>query len=539
MKGRVLVAVILATVLALVLRCPRLGERTMHNDEGVNAIKFRELWEHKSYKYDPTEYHGPSLYYATLAFECLTGAPRFEQFNEARLRAVTVLFGIGLILLLPTIADGLGKTACIAAAVLTAVSPAFVFYSRDYIHEVLLVFFALLAMAAAWRYWRTRKLPWALLAGAGVGFMWATKETFVITLAAAGIALGLNQFWNRKLDASGLPIRAPRLNFLHLALALTVCLLVWILMFSSFFTNGAGLLDSFRTYSSWFNRAAGNSAHIHPWHFYFDRLLFFHVHNGPIWSEGLIFVLAIIGAITGFARKGLSDANASFVRFVALYTFALTSAYCFISYKTPWCLLNFWQGMILLAGVGAAVLIHAARFQWAKAVATVLLLAGAGQLAAQAWQAAVSKPQAAATKPPVWWAVDRRNPYVYAQSSADILRLAHQVEALAEASPLKYHMRINVIAPEGDYWPLPWYFRKFDRVGWWDKLPDDPYASVMIVSANLHAALDEKKTHVMVGYFEVRPDLAPDSESRLPGTFFELYVELPLWRAYLEKHPAE
>src|SRR5215510_6046021 len=104
MKGRVLVAVFLATLLALALRLPRLGERPMHNDEGVNAIKFRALWEHNSYKYDPTEYHGPSLHYSTLALGRLTGAPHFEQFTEARLRLVPALFGVGLILLIPLLA---------------------------------------------------------------------------------------------------------------------------------------------------------------------------------------------------------------------------------------------------------------------------------------------------------------------------------------------------------------------------------------------------------------------------------------------------
>lgn len=530
MKGRVLVAAFLATIVALALRCPRLGERPMHNDEGVNAIKFRELWEHNKFKYDPTEFHGPSLYYSTLLLEKISAAPRFEQFAEAQLRSVPLLFGIGLILLVPLLSDGLGKNGCVAAALLTAVSPAFVFYSRDYIHEMLLVFFSFLGIVAGWRYWRTRKIAWALLAGAAVGLMWTTKETFVISLAAAAIALGLNQIWNRKLDASGLPINAPWLNFLHLAAALGICLLVWLLMFSSFFTNSAGLPDSIRTYSSWFNRAAGESPHINSWHFYFDRLLFFHARNGPIWSEGLILVLAIVGVTAAFIRKGLSDANASFVRFLALYTFGLTAAYTLISYKTPWCLLNFWHGMILLAGVGAAVLIHAARFQWAKLVATFLLLAGAGQLGAQAWQASV-------TKQPVWWAADRRNPYVYAQTSKDILRLAEQIEALAQVAPLEHHTRINVIAADGDYWPLPWYLRKFDRVGWWDKLPDDPFAPIMIVSAKLHAALDEKKTHVMIGYFELRP--GNELVGSQAATFLELYVELPLWRACLEKHPAE
>lgn len=516
MKGRVLVAAFLATGLALALRWPHLSERPMHNDEGVNAIKFRELWAHNSYKYDPTEFHGPSLYYATLVFERLTGAARFEQFTEAQLRFVTLLFGLGLILLVPLLTDGLGETASICAALLTAVSPAFVFYSRDYIHEMLLVFFTFLAIGSGWRYWRTRKLAWALLAGVGVGLMCATKETFVITLAAAGIALGVNQFWNRALDASGLPVKAPRLEWRHLAAAFGICFLVWLLMFSSFFTNAIGLTDSLRTYSSWFNRAAGNSPHIHPWHFYSDRLLFYHVGNGPIWSEGLIFVLAIIAAVAGFARKGLSDANASFVRFIALYTFALTAAYCLISYKTPWCLLNFWHGMILLAGVGAAVLIHVARFQWARLAATILLLAGAGQLAAQAWQAAVP------------FAADRRNPYVYAQTSEGILDLIETLKGLSNTSPAGRHLRINVIAPGGDYWPLPWYLRDFAEVGWWDTLPENPFAPVMLVSAHLKPGLEERESHPMREVFELRP-----------GVFFKLYVESELWENYVAKSSAK
>ena len=44
----------------------------------------------------------------------------------------------------------------------------------------------------------------------------------------------------------------------------------------------------------------------------------------------------------------------------------------------------------------------------------------------------------------------------------------------------------------------------------------------MIVSASLQAALDSQRTHLMIGYFELRP-----------GVFLEVYVELELWRAFL------
>ena len=201
---------LLATSVALALRYPRLDPRPMHNDEAVNAIKFGQLWEHGSYQYDPNEHHGPSLYYATLALGRLTRAPDFGHFTEARLRALTVLCGVGLIPLLLLVVDGLGKRAVVGAAFFTAVSPAMVFYSGYYIHEMLLVFFTFLAIAAGWRYWRSRKVGWAILAGAGIGLMHATKETFVITLFCAALALALNHCWNRFLDASAPPLRLPR-----------------------------------------------------------------------------------------------------------------------------------------------------------------------------------------------------------------------------------------------------------------------------------------------------------------------------------------
>ena len=509
----VALGLLLAASVALALRCPRLEQRPMHNDEAVNAIKFGQLWEHGLYKYDPNEHHGPALFYSTLAIARLTSSPDFDHLTATKLRLVTVLFGVGLVLLLPLMADGLGRGATVWAALFTAASPAMVFYSRYYIHEMLLVFFTFLALAAGWRYWRTRRIGWALLTGAATGLMHATKETFVITLAAAALALALNQLWNRRLDASSSPVRAAPINLRHLQAALALWLLVAVVAFSSFFTNASGPLDSVRTYLPWLGRAEGNSPHIYPWTFYLHRLLFFHVAKGPIWTEAVLLVLAALGAMAGFARKGLAGADASFVRFLAFYTCILTAAYSLISYKTPWCLLSFWHGTILLAGVGAVALSVIARAQRTRFVCTLLLLAGAAHLAWQAWQASVS------------YAADQRNPYVYAQTAPDILNLVGAVEALAQAHPQGRQMLIKVMAPESDYWPLPWYLRRFTQVGWWAELPPDPFAPVMIVSAKFRAALDEKKTHLMTGYFELRP-----------GTFFELYVEAHLWRACLERH---
>jgi uncharacterized protein (TIGR03663 family) len=511
MSRAVTLGLLLALAAALALRCPQLASRPMHNDEANNAIKFRDLWEHDSFQYDPNEYHGPTPYYLTYAWEKLTGAPRnFSQFTEARFRLVTVLFGVGLVLLLPLIADGLGRRATVCAALATAISPAMVFYSRYYIHEMLLVFFTFLALAAGWRYTRSRKIAWALLAGGAVGLMQATKETFVLTLAAMLAALVLNGIWSRQLATAA---HAPfKFNLEHAFAALAVWVGVWLVLFSSFFANCNGPLDAFRTYLPNLHRTVAASPHIHPWYFYLSRLAFFQSGHGPIWSEALILLLALIGIFAAFTRRGLSDSHPGFIRFLAFYALALTAIYSALPYKTPWCLLSFWHGMILLAGVGTVAVFQWTRRKRTKLVAAAILLAASAQLALQAWNAGVT------------WSADPSNPYVYAQTSPNLLELVSQIEALASTSPQGRETVIKVISPAADYWPLPWYLRQFKNTGWWNSLPPDPYAPIMIVSADLHANLDEKKTHVMVGIFSLRPQI-----------FLELYVQSDLWRAYLER----
>src|SRR5512140_3275027 len=139
-----IILLLLALALAALLRLPHLDERPMHNDEAVNAVKFGKLWETGVYRYDPNEHHGPTLYYAALAAGRLTAAPDYDHYSENRLRLVTVLFGLGLLVLLPLLIDGVGRIGFAWAALFIAVSPALVFYSRYFIHEMLLVCFSLL-----------------------------------------------------------------------------------------------------------------------------------------------------------------------------------------------------------------------------------------------------------------------------------------------------------------------------------------------------------------------------------------------------------
>src|SRR6185503_11572389 len=85
-------------------------------------------------------------------------------------------------------ADGLGRQAVVWAAIFTAISPAMVFYSRYFIHEMVLLFFTALTLGAGWRYVQSRSALWAVATGVGLGLMFATKETFVLAVAAMGLA---------------------------------------------------------------------------------------------------------------------------------------------------------------------------------------------------------------------------------------------------------------------------------------------------------------------------------------------------------------
>src|SRR6185503_2280190 len=136
-----LAALLLAVAGALALRCPHLDTRPLHHDEAVNAVKVSALWQEGRYAYDPDEYHGPTLHYATLPFLWLSGARVPGNLADAVLRLAPVVFGVGLVLLTLLLADGLGPRATAWAALFAAVSPALVFYSRYFIHEMLLVFF--------------------------------------------------------------------------------------------------------------------------------------------------------------------------------------------------------------------------------------------------------------------------------------------------------------------------------------------------------------------------------------------------------------
>jgi len=475
------VLILAATFFAGALRLPGLAQRPMHGDEAVHADKFGRLLERGEYKYDPHEYHGPTLNYLTLIPARILSEKTYAQVNEFTLRVVPAFFGVVLVLLVLLVADGVGAGAAVYAAVLTAISPAMVYYSRYYIQEMLLVCFTFGAIVFAYRYGRRRRLLWAVLAGACVGLMHATKETCVIAFGSMLAGLWLTFFLGRREGGEGLGAAARRIRPGHFVAALAVAAGVSALLYSSFLANPRGIVDSFATYGTYFRRAAGNLIHEHPWYYYLRMLLYSHWKGGPVWSEGLIVVLAVVGGVAVVAKRGLGGMDLRLLRFVVFYTLMMVVLYSVIRYKTPWCMLGFLHGMIVLAGVGAAVLVRSIRPVVPKLLLLFFLFDMSALLLWQACQASYK------------YHSDSRNPYVYAHPTTEVFEIVRVVEEYARVHPDGRRMRIEVICPGDDYWPLPWYFRSFENVAWRSGVDKaSPPASIIIASPAVEAELVER-----------------------------------------------
>lgn len=518
----------LCLVLGALLRFEDLDHRPMHCDEAVHAWKLYELWSSGTYRYDPHEYHGPTLYYLTLPVLWFERPKQFADFTETQLRIVPALFGLAMIPLLLCLRDAIGQNGVVGAAVLTAVSTAMVFYSRYYIQETLLVFFTFLLIAAAWRFFRSRRPAWAVIAGAAAGLMHATKETCVIALGCAAAAGLIWRVWSRAdlaaevhdeeprqlSPAPGSPTtRRPRSSISFITgtgVALLTAAAVSIAFYSSLFTHAHGPIDSLRTFVTYFDRAGGHGLHDHPWDYYLRILTFVRWAPGPWWSEASILLLAIIGGARAFTTGDNDRLRRLLLRWLLPYTVLMFTVYSAIPYKTPWCILGALHGAVLLAGVGVATMIQWAR-RWPVRLGVGLLLVFVALHLARQTTRSIRR-----------FCCDNRNPYVYAHTVRDIHRLGEFVHKLAAVHPDPDRMLIRVITP--DYWPLPWTLRSLPHVGYWDSPPEDCEADIIITDSRMEEVVAPRLSgDYFKAYYGLRPDVT-----------LAVLVEPALWSRLLQ-----
>jgi uncharacterized protein (TIGR03663 family) len=443
---------------ASAIRLYDLSAKVMHHDEGVNGVFTATLFHQGGYKYNPENFHGPSLYYAALL---TTSVASFFQGREGlslfTIRLVPALFGIGVVWLLLCLRRYLGTFGALAAATLAALSPGMVFFSRYFIHEIMFVFFTLGIIVAWLKYRETGQPRYFILAAASAALLGTTKETWIITVAVWMLAvpcmLAFYTLFGSYADeadkkkskktklgqpeASAFPAWSNQRLY---ATAAGVFAGTWVLLYSSFFMNfPQGVLDSVLTFKTWFATSQHHD-HMHPWSTYLTWM----------WKEEApILILGALGTLVALAK-----AASRFMVFTSFWAMGILAAYSLVPYKTPWLDLSILLPLIILAGYG----LGQAAQGWPRLAAVGLLLAACAVSGYQAVDLAF-----------VGYDNDT-HPYVYAHTNRDFLVLVDDVESIAAHSGDGKQLGITIMAPE--HWPLPWYLRDYPKAGYWGKVVD-------------------------------------------------------------------
>jgi uncharacterized protein (TIGR03663 family) len=419
----------------------------------------------------------------------LSGAKKFSDLTESQLRLAPVLAGTATVLMFGAAVEMFGFIACLVAALLFALSPLPVYYSRYFIHETLFVAATFGLILCGWRSLQKKSIPSAALAGFCAALMLACKETAVIHFFAIAVALIALRF---KFKSTS--FRAPSLKIIFTAAA--VFIFTTILLFTWFGQNWSVFPDLLRAVPNLTARAGGEG-HEKPF-WYFVKLL------GDGSSGSAIIGLTMLGifAATKNRRsneshtKNKPDARAIFnnlentaVFFMLIYGLVIVVIYSLIPYKTPWLALNFWLPLSILAGVAIQWLWLATAKIPARATICVCILT-LGFLIAHDTRQWVFK-----------FPADEKNPYAYAHTGEDLLGLPVRLEEMARQNKIS-NPRIAVIA--ADPWPLPWYLRKFSQVGFWQPGQETGDANFFITSTDVSGKLTERLKDYRPEYFGVR-----------------------------------
>ncbi len=459
---------------AAVLRFLFLTLKPLHHDEGVNGLFLTTLFRTGKYYYDPSNFHGPTLYYFALVTAGINNIFHWGSgLSTVAIRMVPALFGIGIVWLILCLRRQLGTFAVFSAAAIATVSPGFVYFSRYFIHEIPFVFFTLGIVVAWIRYRENGNSLYFLLAAASAGLLFATKETWIITVAVWLCALLCTRLYlylslrrnpesqstanarNTKPNKNNAVRRqevapTPALesdtpsNAWLYATAALVFVTVGVLFYSSFFLNfPKGVYDSVRTFGYW--TKTGQTDDPHVWFTYFNWL----------WQEEApILVLGSAGIAIA-----LFQARHRFAVFTSFWSMGILAAYSLITYKTPWLALSIMLPLTLMAGYGLGQCYERISLRvWfvriPLRVATPLVTGAA--VAFSLYQAIDIS---------FFHYDDDSYAYVYAHTRRDFLSLVHEIESIAASDPAGKDIGITVMSPE--HWPLPWYLRDYTHVGYW------------------------------------------------------------------------
>jgi uncharacterized protein (TIGR03663 family) len=512
---------LLAVVIAAWLRFDQIGLKPFHHDEGVNSYFLLNLAHSGTYKYDPTNYHGPTLYYFALV------ALRIFGETDLALRLSPALFGLLTVAMVWLLRKHLGKFGTPVAAFCLALSPCLVYFSRDFIHEMSFGSFSLGLVAGAWRYAESKKFKWLALAAISAGLLFATKETAIVNALVMIVAIICAAFWdavrnlirqrqftpaalvrNLRRDTAAV---MPSLD--HLLAAIIIFVFINVFFYSSLFTNTKGVRAAVESVVLWTGRSG--SEHVKTFWYYAGILVKLEL---PLLLGSLLAGVIIIWRGTRFWL------------FTGAWTLGTALAYSIIGYKTPWLMLSFVIPMALVCGYLAEQIYSllptlSLRLVWAAVVVVALIACGrmawkvnfegyddngnkngyfAGTIEKRLVQPYINQPAESGDgliarfirgkgRNLLTPYLDGTYGYVYAQTDRGLMGLLDELKRETDKLPTKDQTAIYVAAPE--YWPLPWYLRDYKAhfAGKWPVAPGEGLnisEPVIIANANQQSSLE-------------------------------------------------
>lgn len=438
---------LVVTVIACWLRFDALEVRPMHFDEATGARVTAARMEADGGKFDPKHGHGPLLWDLAGIACRLRGEDGWRTMRESTLRVVPAVVGVLIVLLPLGWRRAFGDPASLLMAGLLATSPLLVYYSRMFIHEMLLVACGMAVMTAC-----VRGPRW-LAAGIWTGLMFATKESAAISVIAWASAAPFAASTRREL------CHWLTSHWRHIFAAGATAFLIAALLYTDGLRHPRGVLDMVLTFFV-YETVPG---HEKPASWYLSSLLWSSSWQRSAWIHASLLLLAALGFVMAWQGRGRACPRARVIRWLGAATAIHFLIYSSIGYKTPWLACLPWAMVCVVVGATYPLAPSRHRKTWQTFLVGLTILVIATSL--------LESRKACGRL-----AGDRRNPYAYVPTQKDVVRFADWLDQLRAKVGVGEMDAVAVVG--SSYWPLPWYLRSFDQTGYfvdsddgWENFP--------------------------------------------------------------------
>ncbi len=513
--------------LALCLRFYDLANMPLHHDESLYGVYCWRFFTGQGYKYDPMM-HGPFMFHFQLLIFFLLGVGDFS------VRFAPALFGSLLIASTYYLKDVVGKVGILLIALFLTFSPTHLYFSRFMRHDSYMAFFTYTSVVFGLLYYRTRQKKHLYLTAASLSLMFCVKENSYIHTFIFVTFLIIKELYQTFLlqgpkfrsrvghqFTSYLRTRFPDeyrddpvtrlilyLQDQKYPLIFAGFIFVWIylLFYSTFFTNPGGFLDGLyrKSLTYWWNQHSIQRIK-GPFHYYVQFFLLYELPVLLIVVGGVLYklsrtlnraILAVWATVFSgvliffYGNRELPLAFAFthmefgvdliltlYVLFIGLWAtlsfisqretltafFAYWSAIGFLIYsyageKVPWLFLHIMLPLLVLAGIISRDFLLYVSKVWRKPGWNMKILKSAAVIISGLFTLYILHAAILLNY------YNRANPaerMVYTQTSNDILKMLEVIR------DVKFHLgseeaKEPIIAVQGDaVWPLAWYLRDY------------------------------------------------------------------------------